>query len=82
MRAAVFHEAHQPMTIETLEVAKPQAHEVLLRTASSRRGELLLRASHRTVRAGPAYGSLDQSIRTPAPAGLIPAVCEGLATRL
>ena len=33
MRAAVFHEAHQPMTIETLEVAKPQAHEVLLRTA-------------------------------------------------
>jgi S-(hydroxymethyl)glutathione dehydrogenase/alcohol dehydrogenase len=33
MRAAVFHEVHQPMTIETLEVAKPQAHEVLLRTA-------------------------------------------------
>jgi S-(hydroxymethyl)glutathione dehydrogenase / alcohol dehydrogenase len=33
MRAAVFHEAHQPMTIETLEVAMPQAHEVLLRTA-------------------------------------------------
>ena len=33
MRAAVFHEANQPMTIETLEVAKPQAHEVLLRTA-------------------------------------------------
>jgi S-(hydroxymethyl)glutathione dehydrogenase/alcohol dehydrogenase len=33
MRAAVFHEAHQPMTIEDLEVAKPQAHEVLLRTA-------------------------------------------------
>ncbi len=33
MRAAVFHEAHHPMTIETVEVAKPQAHEVLLRTA-------------------------------------------------
>jgi S-(hydroxymethyl)glutathione dehydrogenase / alcohol dehydrogenase len=33
MRAAVFHEAHHPMTIETLEVSKPQAHEVLLRTA-------------------------------------------------
>lgn len=33
MRAAVFHEAHQPMTIETVEVAKPAAHEVLLRTA-------------------------------------------------
>ncbi len=33
MRAAVFHEAHQPMTIETLEVAKPKAREVLLNTA-------------------------------------------------
>jgi hypothetical protein len=33
MRAAIFHAAHQPMTIETLEVAKPLAHEVLLRTA-------------------------------------------------
>lgn len=33
MRAAVFHEVHQPMTIETLEVAKPLAHEVLLNTA-------------------------------------------------
>lgn len=33
MRAAVFHEVHQPMTIETLEIAKPQPHEVLLRTA-------------------------------------------------
>jgi len=33
MRAAVFHEAHQPMTIETVEVAKPGAHEVLLNTA-------------------------------------------------
>src|SRR4029078_7125319 len=33
MRAAVFHEAHQPMTIESLEVAKPLAHEVLLNTA-------------------------------------------------
>ena len=33
MRAAVFHEAHQPMTIERLEVAKPGPHEVLLNTA-------------------------------------------------
>ena len=33
MRAAVMHEAKQPLTIETLEVAKPAAHEVLLRTA-------------------------------------------------
>ncbi len=33
MRAAVFHEAQQPMTIETLEIAKPGPHEVLLNTA-------------------------------------------------
>ncbi|HEX3349757.1 MAG TPA: Zn-dependent alcohol dehydrogenase [Acetobacteraceae bacterium] len=33
MRAAVLHEARRPMTIETLTVAKPKAHEVLLRTA-------------------------------------------------
>jgi S-(hydroxymethyl)glutathione dehydrogenase/alcohol dehydrogenase len=33
MRAAVMYEAKQPLSIETLEVAKPQAHEVLLRTA-------------------------------------------------
>jgi S-(hydroxymethyl)glutathione dehydrogenase / alcohol dehydrogenase len=33
MRAAVMYEAHQPLAIENLEVAKPAAHEVLLRTA-------------------------------------------------
>jgi S-(hydroxymethyl)glutathione dehydrogenase / alcohol dehydrogenase len=33
MRAAVMHEAHQPLAIENLEIAKPAAHEVLLRTA-------------------------------------------------
>lgn len=33
MRAAVFHEAHQPMTIENIEVANPGPHEVLLNTA-------------------------------------------------
>lgn len=33
MRAAVFHEAHQPMTIENVEFAKPGPHEVLLNTA-------------------------------------------------
>jgi S-(hydroxymethyl)glutathione dehydrogenase/alcohol dehydrogenase len=33
MRAAVFHEAHQPMTIETIEIANPGPHEVLLNTA-------------------------------------------------
>src|SRR5262249_39535480 len=29
----VMHEARQPLAIETLEIAKPAAHEVLLRTA-------------------------------------------------
>jgi len=33
MRAAVMYEAKQPLVIENLEVAKPGAHEVLLRTA-------------------------------------------------
>ena len=33
MRAAVMHEAHQPLAIENLEIAKPGPHEVLLRTA-------------------------------------------------
>src|SRR5580700_4522186 len=33
MRAAVMYEAHQPLAIENLEIAKPAAHEVLLRTA-------------------------------------------------
>jgi hypothetical protein len=47
MRAAVFHEAHQPMTIETLEIAKPRAHEVLLSYGNARqRIRLLLRNWH------------------------------------
>jgi S-(hydroxymethyl)glutathione dehydrogenase/alcohol dehydrogenase len=33
MRAAVFHEAHQPLTIENVEIEKPKRREVLLRTA-------------------------------------------------
>jgi D-arabinose 1-dehydrogenase-like Zn-dependent alcohol dehydrogenase len=33
MRAAVMHEARQPLAIENLEIAKPAPHEVLLRTA-------------------------------------------------
>src|ERR1700749_2119857 len=33
MRAAVFHEAHQPLTIEKVEIMKPKRREVLLRTA-------------------------------------------------
>ena len=41
---------------------------------SSRRGGLLHRASHRTGPAGHASGSLDRCIRTPAIAGLMPAV--------
>ncbi len=33
MRAAVLYEINQPLAIEALEVSKPKAHEVLLRTA-------------------------------------------------
>ena len=33
MRAAVFHEPNQPLTIETVEIDKPKRREVLLRTA-------------------------------------------------
>jgi hypothetical protein len=33
MKAAVFHEANQPLTIEYVEIKKPGRREVLLRTA-------------------------------------------------
>lgn len=33
MKAAVFHEANQPLTIENVEIEKPKRREVLLRTA-------------------------------------------------
>src|SRR5580700_9113182 len=33
MRAAIFHEANQPLTIEDVEIEKPKRREVLLRTA-------------------------------------------------
>ncbi|MGD0104714.1 MAG: Zn-dependent alcohol dehydrogenase [Rhodopila sp.] len=33
MKAAVFHAAHQPLTIEDVEIDKPKRREVLLRTA-------------------------------------------------
>ncbi|HEY0420749.1 MAG TPA: Zn-dependent alcohol dehydrogenase [Acetobacteraceae bacterium] len=33
MKAAVLHEAHQPLTIEELEIEKPKRREVLIRTA-------------------------------------------------
>ena len=36
MRAAVFHAANTPMTIETLEISKPGPHEVLLDRKSTR----------------------------------------------
>ncbi len=35
MKAAVFHAAHQPLTIEELEIDKPMAREVLVRTVAS-----------------------------------------------
>src|ERR1700704_6623462 len=33
--AAVFREVHQPLTIETVEMDKPQGREVLVRTAAT-----------------------------------------------
>ena len=33
MKAAVFHAANQPLTIEDVEIEKPKRREVLLRTA-------------------------------------------------
>jgi S-(hydroxymethyl)glutathione dehydrogenase/alcohol dehydrogenase len=33
MKAAVFHTANQPLTIEDVEIEKPKRREVLLRTA-------------------------------------------------
>src|SRR6201995_1989556 len=33
MKAAVFHAANQPLTIEEVEIEKPKRREVLLRTA-------------------------------------------------
>ena len=33
MKAAIFHAAHTPLTIEDVDVAKPKRREVLLRTA-------------------------------------------------
>jgi S-(hydroxymethyl)glutathione dehydrogenase/alcohol dehydrogenase len=35
MKAAVFREVHQPLTIESVEVDEPWAHEVLVRTAAT-----------------------------------------------
>ena len=34
MKAAIFHGPHRPLTIEEVDVAKPQAREVLIRTAA------------------------------------------------
>jgi S-(hydroxymethyl)glutathione dehydrogenase / alcohol dehydrogenase len=35
MKAAIFHGAHQPLTIEEVTIDKPMAHEVLVRTVAS-----------------------------------------------
>ncbi|MEX0782052.1 MAG: Zn-dependent alcohol dehydrogenase [Dehalococcoidia bacterium] len=35
MKAAVFHEAHQPLTIEDIEIDKPMAHEVVVKTVAT-----------------------------------------------
>ena len=35
MKAALFHEPHQPLTIEEVDIARPMAHEILVRTAAS-----------------------------------------------
>ncbi|HVN88517.1 MAG TPA: Zn-dependent alcohol dehydrogenase [Candidatus Binataceae bacterium] len=35
MKAAIFHGAHQPLTIEEVDIDDPQDHEVLLKTAAS-----------------------------------------------
>jgi S-(hydroxymethyl)glutathione dehydrogenase/alcohol dehydrogenase len=35
MKAAVFHGAHQPLTIEDVEIDKPMAHEVLVRVVAT-----------------------------------------------
>ena len=35
MKAALFHEPHQPLTIEEVDIDRPMAHEILVRTAAS-----------------------------------------------
>jgi Zn-dependent alcohol dehydrogenase len=35
MKAAVFHRAHEPLSIETVTVDKPQDREVLVRTVAT-----------------------------------------------
>jgi S-(hydroxymethyl)glutathione dehydrogenase/alcohol dehydrogenase len=35
VKAAVFHGEHQPLTIEEIEIDKPMAHEIIVRTAAS-----------------------------------------------
>ena len=35
MKAAVFHGAHQPLTIEEVDLDKPMAREIVVRTAAS-----------------------------------------------
>ena len=63
---------------------RPSPHDrfEILSQLSSRREGLLPRASHRTGHAGPASGSLDRYVRTPARAGSIPAVSSVPSTSL
>ena len=35
MKAAVFHKVHEPLIIETVEIDKPRAREVLVRTVAT-----------------------------------------------
>src|SRR6185312_6265486 len=35
LKAAVFHGPHQPLTIETVDIDQPLAHEVLVRTVAT-----------------------------------------------
>jgi S-(hydroxymethyl)glutathione dehydrogenase/alcohol dehydrogenase len=35
MKAAVFHAAKQPLTVEDVEIDRPKEHEVLVRTVAS-----------------------------------------------
>lgn len=35
MKAAVFHAANEPLTIEDVEIEKPGSREVLIRTAAA-----------------------------------------------
>ena len=35
MKAAIFHGAHEPLTIEEIEIGRPMAREIIVRTVAS-----------------------------------------------